>query len=209
MPVMGLTNGASPVMSFNYGEKTYERVKKAIWFITGVCCVYTLAAWGILQVIPEFFIHLFNNEPELVERGIPPCIYISSVCVHGAAVYRTERVRGIGKSEESHVFLPVPQSDHRSPPDHPSAYGGKSGGGGVFWAEPISNLVGGCASFFTMLITVMPELKERKKEKDKDPGTGAICAVSVPGSFCFEMFSEMDLRSGPALDAVLGFFQGG
>ena len=24
MPVMGLTNGASPVMCFNYGEKAYE-----------------------------------------------------------------------------------------------------------------------------------------------------------------------------------------
>ena len=34
MPVHGLTTGASPVMSFNYGEKAYDRVKKAIKFIT-------------------------------------------------------------------------------------------------------------------------------------------------------------------------------
>ena len=27
---------------------------------------------------------------------------------------------------------------------------------GVFWAEPVSNLVGGCACFFTMLATVLP-----------------------------------------------------
>ena len=33
---------------------------------------------------------------------------------------------------------------------------------GVFWAEPISNLVGGCACFFTMLATVLPELNKRK-----------------------------------------------
>lgn len=25
---------------------------------------------------------------------------------------------------------------------------------GVFWAEPISNLIGGCASFFTMLAVI-------------------------------------------------------
>lgn len=33
-PVNGLTGGASPVMSFNYGEKAYYRVKKAIGFVT-------------------------------------------------------------------------------------------------------------------------------------------------------------------------------
>ena len=33
---------------------------------------------------------------------------------------------------------------------------------GVFWAEPISNLIGGVACFTTMLITVLPELKEEK-----------------------------------------------
>lgn len=32
---------------------------------------------------------------------------------------------------------------------------------GVFWAEPISNLIGGCACFFTMLATILPELKEK------------------------------------------------
>ena len=42
---------------------------------------------------------------------------------------------------------------------------GNLGVDGVFWAEPISNLVGGCASFFTMLITVMPELNGKKKRE--------------------------------------------
>lgn len=30
MPVHGLTTGASPVMSFNYGEKAYDKVKKQL-----------------------------------------------------------------------------------------------------------------------------------------------------------------------------------
>ena len=33
---------------------------------------------------------------------------------------------------------------------------------GVFWAEPISNLVGGSACFFTMLLTILPELKQKQ-----------------------------------------------
>ena len=34
---------------------------------------------------------------------------------------------------------------------------------GVFWAEPISNLIGGCVCFFTMLATILPELKRMEK----------------------------------------------
>ena len=34
---------------------------------------------------------------------------------------------------------------------------------GVFMAEPVSNVLGGCACFFAMLATVLPELKQMEK----------------------------------------------
>ena len=33
-------------------------------------------------------------------------------------------------------------------------------GDGVFWAEPVSNVIGGTACFVTMMLTVWPTLKE-------------------------------------------------
>ena len=71
MPVMGITNGASPVMSYNYGESTYHRVKKAIFFVTGVCVAYTLVAWGVLRLWPEPFIRIFDGSGELLSEGVP------------------------------------------------------------------------------------------------------------------------------------------
>ena len=56
LPVMGITNGASPVMSFNYGEGAYEKVRKAIRFLTILCVTYTFAAWGTLRLFPEPYI---------------------------------------------------------------------------------------------------------------------------------------------------------
>ena len=139
MPVHGLTTGASPVMSFNYGEKAYDRVKKAIKFITAVCVIYTLAGWGILKLMPEFFIRIFNSDPELLEKGVPALhIYFFGFC------FMALQFTGLT------ILLPYVKG---------------LGTDGVFWAEPISNLVGGCACFFTMLATVLPELNER-------PGTG-------------------------------------
>lgn len=162
MPVMGLTNGASPVMSFNYGERAYGRVKKAIGFITVVCAAYTLVAWGILQVIPEFFIHLFNSEPELVSKGVPALHIYFFGFVFMALQFSGQSVFvALGKARKATFFslfrkviIVVPLTILLPMLD-------SLGVDGVFWAEPISNLLGGCACFFTMLLTVLPELKNR------------------------------------------------
>lgn len=41
---------------------------------------------------------------------------------------------------------------------------GNLGTAGVFWVEPISNVVGGAACFVTMLLTIWLKLKENKEE---------------------------------------------
>ena len=43
------------------------------------------------------------------------------------------------------------------------------GTNGVFMAEPISNVIGGMASFITMLLTVLPELKAMEQEDAAEP----------------------------------------
>ena len=60
LPVQGLTNSAQPVMGFNYGAEEYQRVKKAIVFISVVSVIYTTAAWSLVHGFPEFFIRIFK-----------------------------------------------------------------------------------------------------------------------------------------------------
>lgn len=162
MPVMGLTNGASPVMSFNYGERSYGRVKKAIGFITVVCAAYTFVAWGILLAIPEFFIHLFNSEPELVSKGVPALHIYFFGFVFMALQFSGQSVFvALGKARKATFFSLFRKVIIVVPLTILLPMIKKLGVDGVFWAEPISNLLGGCACFFTMLISVMPELKKR------------------------------------------------
>ena len=56
MPVNGLTNGAQPVMGYNYGAHLYSRVRSGIRFTSIVCILYTTLAWIILMMAPEFFL---------------------------------------------------------------------------------------------------------------------------------------------------------
>lgn len=105
MPVHGLTTGASPVMSFNYGEKAYDRVKKAIKFITAVCVIYTLAGWGILKLLPEFFIRIFNSDPGLLEKGVPALhIYFFGFCFMALQFTGQSVFVALGKAKKGHLF---------------------------------------------------------------------------------------------------------
>lgn len=162
MPVMGLTNGASPVMSYNYGEGAAGRVKKAIGFITSICVIYTLLAWGILQVIPEFFIRIFNDEPELLKWGVPALHIYFFGFVFMALQFAGQSVFvALGKAKKATFFSLFRKVIIVVPLTILLPMAGNLGVDGVFWAEPISNLIGGCASFFTMLLTVLPELKQK------------------------------------------------
>lgn len=164
MPVMGLTNGASPVMSYNYGESTYHRVKKAIFFVTGVCVAYTLVAWGVLRLWPEPFIRIFDGSGELLSEGVPALhIYFFGFCFMALQFAGQCVFVALGKAKKATFFslfrkaiIVVPLTIFL-----PMINGW--GVDGVFWAEPISNLVGGCACFITMLITIMPELNHKKE----------------------------------------------
>lgn len=162
MMVHGLTNGASPVMSFNYGEKAFDRVRQAIKFVTVVCFCYALFVWGIIKIAPEFFIKLFNNDPVLLEKGVPALhIYFFGFCFMALQFTGQATFQALGEAKYAiffsifrKVIIVVPLTILL--PMIPAL-----GLNGVFIAEPISNLVGGCASFFTMLYVVwFHKLKE-------------------------------------------------
>nr|WP_317365019.1 MATE family efflux transporter [uncultured Blautia sp.] len=165
-PVNGLTSGASPVMSFNYGEKAYQRVKKAIGFVTGLCVTYTLAIWGILKLFPEFFIRIFNNQPELIAKGVPALhIYFFGFCFMALQFAGQSVFVALGKARYATFFSIFRKVIIVVPLTVLLPNVGNLGVDGVFWAEPVSNLIGGCACFLTMLLTILPELNKTAKTK--------------------------------------------
>ncbi len=165
MPAMGLTNGAQPVISYNYGAGQYDRVKKAIKFtsITGVALFMVL--WGIVAVFPEFFVHIFNSDPQMIATCVPVMhiyffgLFMMSLQFSGQSVFVA-----LGKARYAIFFsifrkivIVVPLTVLL-----PGLW--NLGTNGVFAAEPVSNFVGGAACFITMLCVVMPELNGKKKK---------------------------------------------
>lgn len=164
MPVSGITNGAQPVMGYNYGAGEYKRVKKAVVFMSVVCIAYTTVMWGFVHVFPEFFIRIFNNDRDIVAAGVPSMqvyyfgFFLMSLQFAGQSVFVA-----LGKAKKA-VFFSVFRKVIIVLPlivILPGVF--HLGTTGILMAEPISNLVGGTACYITMMITVWPELS-RKEE---------------------------------------------
>jgi len=165
LPAMGLTSGAQPVISFNYGAKKYDRVKSAIKFMTAACISLTFAAWLILITIPHVFIQMFNNEPALLEYGVPAMhIYFFGMFMMAFQFSGTTVFTALGKAKYSVFFSIFRKVIIVTPLTLIIPFIGGLGTKGVFLAEPISNFVGGLACYITMLVTVWPLLKEDDKK---------------------------------------------
>lgn len=67
LPLLGLSQGAQPIISYNFGAEKIGRVKKTFKLLLTCCLAYTITIWCALMIFPEFFVGIFNNKPELVE----------------------------------------------------------------------------------------------------------------------------------------------
>ena len=67
LPIVGLTQGAQPIVSYNYGAKKIDRVKKAFRLLLTSAMIYTTAVWAITLLFPGIFIRMFSSDPVLME----------------------------------------------------------------------------------------------------------------------------------------------
>ncbi|MHA9739920.1 MATE family efflux transporter [Robinsoniella peoriensis] len=164
MPVQGITNGATPVLGFNYGAGAFGQVKKAIRFMSVVCVVITTASWLILILFPEFFIRIFNNEPEMIQASVEAIqlyffgFFMMALQFAGQTVFVS-----LGKAKQAVFFSLLRKAVIVIPLTLMLPRIGNLGVKGVFIAEPISNFIGGLACFITMLWMVLPELSRKKR----------------------------------------------
>ncbi len=66
LPQSGLTQGAQPIISYNYGANNPQRVKTAFKYLIVSCSVFTTAFWLIVMLFPQVFILIFNSDAQLV-----------------------------------------------------------------------------------------------------------------------------------------------
>lgn len=159
IPVTGLSNGAQPVMSFNYGAKKYGRVKSAIKLTTIFSIVFTFVMWALIFFFPQLFIRPFSSGKELLREGVPAMhLYFFGIFLMALQFSGQSAFVALGKSRQAVFFSLLRKAVIVIPLTLCLPAVGNLGTDGVFLAEPISNLIGGTACFTTMMITVWRRL---------------------------------------------------
>lgn len=160
-PLQGLTQGAQPVIGYNYGAGQYSRVKKCIFFITWAGLLYNFTVWLLVMLLPQFWILLFNDDPALLDVGVKTLrIYFATFVFMNFHMSGQNIFVALGKARHAvffsllrKVILVIPLMLIL-----PHLWG--MGAYGVFASEPVSNVVGGMACYLTMLLVVRPELQQ-------------------------------------------------
>jgi len=164
LPIHAISEGSSPVISFNYGAKKPDRVKKGILVMTLAGFIYALFIWLLIILKPAFFIRIFSSDKTILKQAIPAlhlyffAFIFMTLQYAGQTTFKALNKRGkaVFFSIFRKVIIVVPLTFIL-----PYLLG--LGTDGVFMAEPVSNVIGGTACFITMILTVMPELRRMRE----------------------------------------------
>ena len=163
LPVMGVVNGAQPVISYNYGAKQYKRVRSGIRFNTFIGTGYTLIAWLLVVIFPGFWFGIFSDDVSMMLPGIEAMkIYFFGFVFMAFQFAGQSTFQAVGDAKHAIFFSLLRKAIIVVPL---TLLLPRLGFGvlGVFMAEPISNVIGGLASYITMRMTIYKRIEREIK----------------------------------------------
>ncbi len=102
MPMMGLSQGAQPIISYNYGAKQMDRVKETFKLLFAIALSFTTIMCIALLVVPELFVGIFNNNPEFVSlTSWTIRIYFAGIFAFGAQMACQQTFLALGQAKIS------------------------------------------------------------------------------------------------------------
>lgn len=165
LPLQGITQGGQPIISYNYGAKNKERIKKGFKLILMSCLIYSTILWAVCEFYPKILINIFISELKLEQLSLWAIkIYMASLLFMGAQVACQQTFIAFGKAKIS-TFLAIFRKVILLIPliyILPNLMDNKVKA--VFLAEPIADII----AIATTCIMFMISLKKILKETDKN-----------------------------------------
>ena len=157
-PMLGISGGTQAILSFNFGARQWDRVRRAEKYILLLCLAFTSIMFVLSRVVPEHFIHLFTNDAEMIKLATWGIHVFTLMIVPLSFQYVfVDGFTALGKSTAAlplsllrkgsyilfTIFLPV-------------FWGAKS----AFYAQPLADGLGAVVSTITFLLVFNRLLKE-------------------------------------------------
>ena len=105
MPVMGISQGAQPIIGYNFGAGNYRRVIDVVKLATVAATIFCVIGFFIVQVFDEQIVRLFNSNPALVQLGSTGLkIFLLLLPVIGVQLIGANYFQAVGKAGYAIVF---------------------------------------------------------------------------------------------------------
>jgi putative MATE family efflux protein len=168
MPVIGLTQGAQPIIGYNYGARRIDRVRQALRLTVIAATIVVSVGFVAAEVFPRALIRAFAHDQALVvvgARGMRICLLMAPVI--GFQIVSSHFFQAIGRAGSALVLTLLRQIFVLIPlllvlPRH-------LGLDGVWGAGPIADLV---STLITALLLVR-QLRRLESEAAAPPGESA------------------------------------
>ena len=161
MPLQGLTQGAQPIISYNFGARNVQRVRDAFQVLLKACIAYSLTLWLLVQLFPQLFVLIFNDNPDLVNYASWALrIYMAATGIFGAQIACQQTFVALGNAKTS-LFLAVLRKIILLIPLIyllPLFFSDKVFA--VFLAEPVADLLAVCTTVILFTIQFKKSLAE-------------------------------------------------
>ena len=105
LPIMGLCQGGQPIVSYKFGAKSLERVKKAFRLVLITSLSFTTVICGALLIKPEMFVRIFNNDPALMKITCWSIrIYFAGIFIFGGQMACQQTFLVLGQAKISLIL---------------------------------------------------------------------------------------------------------
>ena len=166
LPLQGFASGAQPIISYNYGAKNPERVKKTFLLLFVISVTFSFVFWIVAMTFPTALISIFTTEISLIEFASKAIrIYMAVICLFGIQIACQQTFVSLGNAPVS-LFLALLRKVVLLIPliyIIPSFMDNKCDA--VFLAEPISDFIAVSVTGIMFLIVFNKTMKKISIDK--------------------------------------------
>ena len=150
LPLQGIGQGAQPIMSYNYGARNPDRVKKTYRLLLIVNMIYAVILWAAVIIFPKAFAGIFSSDSELVGFAAKALrIYLGGMFLMGAQIACQMAFVSIGNAPCSIIVAVVRKFVLLIPLIYIMPHIISDKAIGVYTAEPIADVL---AVTFTLIL---------------------------------------------------------
>lgn len=165
MPMGGITMGCQPILSFNYGANKLDRVKKAFVGVNIVCIIFTVIMFIISFTVGHYFVRLFTKDAEITKIAVWGIkVYTSGIIILALQYACVDNLTALGQAGVAITLSLVRKLGTMMIClfTLPMVFGAK----GVFYAEPIADVIAGITASVTSFIVLPKILRKRQNNKE-------------------------------------------